>query len=89
MRNSILIMHIPYWFLFFIIVELKPLAIKIIEIIWMPFEWMEQVFFEPAVLSEEFLTLLAGLGEVDLGEIPQNVIDDEDQFPVLPFAFTA
>ena len=69
MRNSIVIVNIPYWFLLFIIVQLKPLAIKIIEIIWLPIEALEQGFFDGGMEGYQN----------DFEELPPNETDLETE----------
>jgi len=71
MMNSMVINLCPYWFLLFIVAQLKPLAIKTIEIIWVPIEAIEQCFFD-GMKSYAY----------DYEELPSNATDEETEFSV-------
>ena len=53
--NSMVINLCQYWFLLFIVAELKPLAIKTIEIIWMPIEQHETNNDSLCLISHKFM----------------------------------
>ena len=73
-NNTLVIHFFPWWFLLFIIVQLKRLAMSIIEIILKPIEAMEHSFF----------LVMQGLAK-DYEELPResdDETDDENEFIV-------